>query len=233
MNIQQLMISNIPALLYGNISTKLFIYVHGRYASKEEASNFSEYIIPKGYQVLSFDLPEHGERKKEKYSGTVQNAVSDLREIYKSVKEKYDSISLFACSLGAYFSLIAYSDIKFTKCMFLSPVLDMQKLIENMMKWSNISETQLFKEKEIQATFGEKLSWEYYRYVKEHPVNKWESTTYILYGEKDSLTDRFTLDAFSNKFKARVKVMINGEHYFHTPEQLSFLEIWIREQEYY
>ena len=52
MNILPLKIKKIPALLYGNSSEKLFIYVHGRYSSKDEAGNFAEMLTDKGGQVL-------------------------------------------------------------------------------------------------------------------------------------------------------------------------------------
>jgi len=232
MNIQQLKISNIPALLYGSSSEKIFIYVHGRNGRKEDANGFAEKLTPLGYQVLSFDLPEHGERQSSDYRCNVQNGVSDLRIIYQAIKDSHRIISLFACSLGAYFSLVAYSDIKFKKCMFLSPILDMRKLIENMMAWAKVSEEVLLQKKEINTEFGETLSWEYYAFVKEHPIDVWKSSTSILYAEKDKMTDKLTLDEFSKKFNCNIKIMKNGEHYFHTAEQVDFLNTWINEQEY-
>lgn len=59
-------ISNIPAVLWGAKSEKIFIAVHGNMSNKEDAviQILAEEANQKGYQVLSFDLPEHGERKK-------------------------------------------------------------------------------------------------------------------------------------------------------------------------
>ena len=58
-------ISNIPAVLWGEKSEKVFIAVHGNISNKEDAviQILAEEANRKGYQVLSFDLPEHGERK--------------------------------------------------------------------------------------------------------------------------------------------------------------------------
>ena len=42
----------------------------------------------------------------------------------KLFKGKYEKISLWACSLGAFFSLLAYQCVKFNQCLFLSPVVD-------------------------------------------------------------------------------------------------------------
>ena len=222
----------IPAVLYGEPADTLFLFVHGKLSRKEEAETFAEDVVPLGYQVLAFDLPEHGERKGEDYPCTVRNGVHDLRTVYDSIKDSYRSVSLFACSLGAYFSLVAYGDVLFDKCLFLSPLLDMERLIRNMMHWANVDEAQLQQEREIPTSFGETLSWDYYEYVRAHPVDTWDSPTSILYGEKDNLTERDVLDSFVRNFKCRVTVMNEGEHFFHTPAQLLCLRNWIREQLY-
>lgn len=222
----------IPSVLFGEKSEKLFICVHGKYGSKEEAESFAQIVIPRGYQVLAFDLPGHGERKDEDYPCTVQNGVKDLCSIYDEVKNSYKEISLYACSLGAYFSLLAYSDIDFKNSLFISPILSMERLIQNMMKWSGVTEERLQDEKIIATSFGENLSWDYYEYVKQHPVNKWDSPTSILYGENDNLTEKDILENFVKEFNCKLEIMKNGEHYFHTPEQVEFLNSWFKEQEY-
>ncbi|MDQ0150269.1 putative alpha/beta-fold hydrolase [Eubacterium multiforme] len=58
-------INNIPTVLWGEKSKKLFIAVHGNMSNKEDIviQILAEEALQKGYQVLSFDLPEHGERK--------------------------------------------------------------------------------------------------------------------------------------------------------------------------
>ena len=49
--------------LWGEPSDRLFIAVHGNMSSKDDDAIviFAEEATDKGYQVLSFDLPEHGE----------------------------------------------------------------------------------------------------------------------------------------------------------------------------
>ncbi len=41
-----------PALLIGEKSEKVFLFVHGLHGRKEEALAFAEIAAPKGYQVL-------------------------------------------------------------------------------------------------------------------------------------------------------------------------------------
>ena len=64
------------------------------------------------------------------------------------------------------------------------------------------------------------------RLVREHPVT-WRVPTRILYGERDELTDMRTITEFAEKSGAALTVMPGGEHWFHTDEQLRFLDRWI------
>ena len=73
------------------------------------------------------------------------------------VRQNWTSVSLFATSLGAYFSLLAYRDIRFGQCLFASPILDMQRLIENMMRWFDVTLAQLEVQREIPTPIGETL----------------------------------------------------------------------------
>ncbi len=111
--------------------------------------------------------------------------------------------------------------------MFISPIVDMEKLILDMMAWSNVSEEQLYKEKVIATSFGETLSWEYLSYVRNNPI-VWDIPTGILYAENDNMTSMDTIMKFANKIGANLTVMKNGEHWFHTEEQIIFLDNWFK-----
>ncbi|MFR6682807.1 MAG: alpha/beta hydrolase [Dorea formicigenerans] len=119
-------------------------------------------------------------------------------------------------------------DICTFKAFFISPIVNMEKLIADMMIWANVTEQDLYKEKEIETSFGETLSWEYLCYVREHPV-VWNIPTKILYGDKDNLTSYETMSDFASKMGISLTVMNNGEHWFHTDEQMNFLDDWICE----
>lgn len=221
-------IKNIPSLLWGDDSQKLFVVVHGNMSNKEDAfiRIFAEEAVSKGYQVLSFDLPEHGQRKDNKYLCSVQNCVSDLEIIMEYARSLSKNISLLACSMGAYFSLLAYKNNDLNQSIFLSPVVDMEKIIAGMMTYFEITEDKFKLEKEIHLPNGQVLYWDYYQYVKSNPINKWDIKTAILYGENDNLVKLEDLLLFSKKFDCRVNVMKGAEHYFHTDEQLEFFRNW-------
>lgn len=222
-------IENIPVVVWGEKKTHIFIAVHGSKSNKEDAviQLFAEIANKKGYQVISFDLPQHGDRKEEDIPCKVQFCVKDLEKILSYVRQQWDKVSLFGCSLGAYFSLVAYKEESLEQCLFLSPVLDMERIINNMMKWFNITSAELKDKNEIATPIGEVLYWDYYTYVKEHPVDKWKTSTAILYGAKDNLCEFEIIENFIEKFGCEIEIMQEGEHYFHTKEQLEVYKEWI------
>ena len=180
---ERIEINNIPSILWGEKSRQVFIAVHGNMSNKEDEviKILADIVISKGYQLISFDLPEHGERKKhQEYLCKVQNCVKDLKQIIEYAKSNYDEINLWACSMGAYFSLTAYKDEDIKQCLFLSPVVNMKIIIDNMMIWNNTTENELKEKQEIKTDFGQTLYWDYYEYVKENPIVSWNKKTYIL-----------------------------------------------------
>lgn len=107
--------------------------------------------------------------------------------------------------------------------MLFSPIVDMERLILDMMKWANISEDELMLKKEIETSFGDLLSWEDLTYVRNNPIN-WDIPTNILFADKDNMTSINTMINFANKINANLTIMRDGEHLFHTDEQMDFLD---------
>jgi pimeloyl-ACP methyl ester carboxylesterase len=219
-------IQGIPSILWGEPSRNLFLFIHGQKGCKEEAESFAEIASCYGRQVLSIDLPGHGERKEEKNTSDPWHTVPELLTIMEYAKSNWNWIALRANSIGAWFSMLSFSNENIKSCLFVSPILDMQQLIYNMMLWAGVSEDRLRLEKTIPTSFGQTLSWEYLSYVKKHPIRKWGFPTGILYGDKDNLTEYSIVENFAKHFGCSLTVMENGEHWFHTPEQLRFLDKW-------
>lgn len=119
----------------------------------------------------------------------------------------------------------ALADWPIQRAWFISPVVNMEKLITDMMAWAGVTEEELREKGEIPTSFGETLSWDYLCYAREHPI-RWNIPTHILYGEKDALTSYPTISAFAERIHADLTVMKDGEHWFHTPEQMQFLDNW-------
>lgn len=195
---------------------KLVVYIHGKGGSASEAER---------YKDLFLDCDAIGLEYK---SRTPWDAEKEFLKLFGELSRGYTSIILVANSVGAYFSMHAFKSAKIDEAFFISPVVDMETLILNMMRAVNVSEKELEDRKTIETPFGETLSWEYLSYVRTNPIT-WNVPTYVLYGANDNLTDEKKIKTFSEKFKARLTVMEGGEHWFHTEEQLNFLDKWITE----
>ncbi len=194
---------------------KAIMYIHGKGGSADEALRFKE--ILKGYDIFGID-----------YKGsTPWDTKDELIEVYEKIVAEYDSITVIANSIGAYFAMNAMQGRSIEKALFISPIVNMEKLITDMMQWANVTEQRLSDEGEIETPFGETLSWEYLQYVRSHKI-AWNVPTEVLYAGQDNLTSRETVDAFCKATNSNLTVMEDGEHWFHTDKQLEFLDNWVK-----
>ena len=193
---------------------KALLYIHGKGGSSQE----TELIKPfcEGYDVHGINLADF----------TPWGTEEPLQKAFKLLKKEYDSVSIIGNSIGAYFSMFALQNSSVEKAFFISPILDMEKLIHDMMMWANVTEQELQERGTIDTSFGETLSWEYLTFVREHPI-QWKTPTEILYAEQDHMTSRETVDSFVSTHHAKLTIMPKGEHWFHTPEQIAFLGNWL------
>jgi len=174
----------------GVIMKNAVIYIHGKGGNSVEAEHYKKFFSDE-YKIIGFDYK----------SEFPWDAKIEFSKFFDSIVSEYDDIYLIANSLGAYYSMLALSDKKIKKAMFISPIVDMEKLILNMMKMSNVSEEELYNKKEIATSFGETL-------------------------ENDFLTSLETMTNFANKTNSSLTIMKNREHYFHTEEQMYFSDNW-------
>ncbi len=230
MIVKNITIDNIPAILWGEKSSKIIIAVHGDMSLKSDVpiAVLAEEAIGLGFQVLSFDLPKHGDRKNDPTPYKVQECVFELKKVMEFARLQAESITLTAVSIGAFFSLLAYKDENLTQSLFLSPVVNMERIIQNMMNMFEISEERLCDEKEISTPIGQALYWDYYTYVKNNPVLKWNAPTAILYGKKDNICEFEVVSAFADRFNCKLEVSHNSEHYFYTEEDIKIYRDWVR-----
>ncbi|MBO4828323.1 MAG: alpha/beta hydrolase [Fibrobacter sp.] len=193
----------------------LVIYVHGKGGNADEALHYKS-LFPEA-DVLGFDY------KAE----TPWDAKTEFPVYFDSVAADYDEVILIANSIGAFFSMNALGNKPIKQAYFISPMVNLEKLICNMMMWAGVSEDELREKKTMPTNFGETLSWEYLCYVRENPI-EWSIPTKILYGSNDNLTSLETMREFAQRIGAPLTVMDGGEHWFHTAEQMVFLDKWIR-----
>lgn len=224
MKTQQFLIGQIPAVLYGEHAKRLWLFLHGQMGYKEEAEAFAKIVCPKGTQVLSMDLPGHGARQGRNEELNPWTVVPELQAVMDWARVRWDSISLRANSIGAYFAMLSFDAPD--KALLVSPILDMERLILDMMGWANVTERELSEKGEIATSFGQTLSWAYLCYVREHPVQNWQCPIYVLYAGQDNMTSRQIVEEFTLQHGAQLTIMDNGEHWFHTPEQREVLQTW-------
>ena len=227
MTAQRITIAGIPALIWGEESEKVYLCVHGKMSNKESAAGIAALAAEEGYQTISFDLPQHGERKGEERRCDIWNGTEDLTRIGKYVFERWREVSLYACSLGAYFSLHAYRNRSFRRCLFQSPILDMEYLIRQMFLWFGITEEELSREKEIDTPI-DLMSWDYFQYVLAHPIIRWNSPTHILYGGKDDLQSLAVIRNFADRFGCHVTLSENSQHPFMEEADFPIVDRWLK-----
>ena len=191
------------------------IYIHGKGGSAAESEHYKQ-LFP-DFEVIGLDYQTFSPWDTGK----------EIFDAVEKLKSKYENVILIANSIGAFFSMNAGIDDMIQRAYFISPIVDMEKLITDMMKWANVTEQELESKGVIHTDFGEDLSWDYLCNVRSHPI-EWRVPTQILYGSKDHLMSIETITEFAQKHQATLSVMEGGEHWFHTEEQMQFLDNWIK-----
>jgi len=196
---------------------EVFLYIHGKNGSAVEAKHYQ--ALFKNAAVIGLD-----------YKGqTPWETKEEFNAAYQRLAKDYECINIIANSIGAYFAMNAFFDANIGRAFFISPIVDMEKLILSMMRWASVDEKELQQKQQLVTSFGETLSWDWLCYVRAHPL-KWEVPTDILYGENDNLTSIETIASFAQKHKVTLTVMKGGAHWFHTGEQMAFLDNWLKEK---
>lgn len=196
----------------------LVLYVHGKGGTAQEAWHYKP-LFPH-CDVVGLDYSAE----------TPWEARAEFPIAFEALAVGHSRVILIANSIGAYFSMCALPQEIIAKAYFISPIVNMEKLILDMMDWAQVTEEELREKERVKTNFGETLSWDYLCYVRRHPVN-WQVPTEILYGGRDSLTSLETVTTFANARGAGLTVMEQGEHWFHTAEQMDFLRRWMQEKE--
>ncbi|MEA5143227.1 MAG: hypothetical protein VB023_06570 [Oscillibacter sp.] len=137
--------------------------------------------------MLAVDLPEHGEHKGGEDRFNPWTAVPELKTVFAYMKSRWSEIGVRANSIGAHFSMLALGGAELHKALFVSPIVDMERL---------------------------------------HPIQNWSCPTAILYAGQDNMSTMETVKGFANAHGSALTVYPQGEHWFHTPEQLAVLRNW-------
>ena len=127
-----------------------------------------------------------------------------LNEVRDYLYENWKNVYVRANSIGSWFSMMTFQGKKVEQALFVSPILDMKKFIELMPQRED----------------------DYYEWVVNNPIMRWDAPTFILRPEVDMVVNEEVGRDFISQHQCQVTIMPNGEHWFHTPEQLTFLKAW-------
>lgn len=128
---------------------KIAVYIHGKDGNVNEAEHYKP-LFPQ-YDVKGFDYKAQ----------TPWEAKKEFPSAIRSLCKEYESVTLIANSIGAYFALHSLAGQRIEKAFLISPIVDMEELIIQMMAQAGITEGELEKRKEIYTSCGGKISWEY------------------------------------------------------------------------
>lgn len=122
---------------------EVIVYVHGKGGSAQEA-NYYRKFFDDNFDIIGFDYK----------SEFPWEAKVEFSNYFDLIIPKYNKTLLIANSIGAYFSLISLADKKIEKAMLISPIVDMERLILDMMIGENVSDEELSIKKEIETSLG-------------------------------------------------------------------------------
>ncbi len=125
---------------------KLAVYVHGKGGNAAEAEYYKT-LFPE-CEVIGFDY-----RAENPWE-----AKTEFPAFFDEKKKHFDEIYLIANSIGAFFSMGSLTEKQVRKAFMISPIVDMERLICDMMNWANVTESELRERGEIATNFGETLS---------------------------------------------------------------------------
>lgn len=197
-----------------NKMNKVVIYIHGKGGNAKEAEHYKKFFLE--YEVIGMDY----------VAQTPWEATDEFMKFFDRINKNYSGVVLIANSIGAFFAMNALKEMQIEKAYFISPIVNMEKLICDMMQWAGVTEEDLAEKGIIETAFGETLSWEYLSWIRNNPIS-WNIPTSILFGSLDNLQSIDTMKSFAESICADLTVMENGEHWFHTDEQMEFLDKWI------
>ena len=115
------------------MNKRLILYVHGQGGCAEEASVYEPLFPDCAVKGMVYTATSPWEAREE------------FPAVFDCMCSDSERITLIANSIGAYFSMEALPQSKLEKAYFISPIVHMEKLIETMMGWANVTEKELQK----------------------------------------------------------------------------------------
>ena len=120
----------------------LVVYVHGKGGSAEEAEYYKT-LFPNS-EVIGFDYQ----------SQTPWEARKEFSAFFTEQRSQCEHLTLVANSIGAFFALSSLDETLVDGAYLISPVVNMENLICNMMQWTNVTEQELAEKRKSNANIS-------------------------------------------------------------------------------
>ena len=105
---------------------EIVVYVPGKGGSAQEAEHYKA-LFP-NCEVIGFDY----------HARSPWEATEEFSGFFAAVRKRCGKLTLVANSIGAFLSLSSLNEKLVDTAYFISPVVDMEQLICNMMQWADV-----------------------------------------------------------------------------------------------
>jgi len=180
-----------------------------------------------GDQLITFDLPAHGDRQDDK-AFTPMDASPEVRAFARLARSQSTEVSLLANSIGAYFSLCDTPAGTFERAWMVSPLLDLEYYIRDIMAEYSVTDEQLEAQTVIDTPRGV-LERSYLRFVEEHPA-RLNAPSWMIRGDQDEMVPLNALSRFVGAPGVELVQVEGGQHFLGQPPHLDTVVAWFEER---
>ena len=226
---EELLLDGVPALRWGKPGGRAVIGVHGQFSNKHDPvmARCGDVIASWGDQLITFDLPAHGDRQDDK-AFTPMDASPEVRAFARLARSQSTEVSLLANSIGAYFSLCDTPAGTFERAWLISPLLDLEYYIRDIMAEYSVSDEQLEAQTVIDTPRGV-LERSYLRFVEEHPA-RLNAPSWMIRGDQDEMVPLNALSRFVGAPGVELVQVEGGQHFLGQPPHLDTVVAWFEER---
>ena len=107
------------------------LYIHGKGGCAAECEHYRPLFS--GCEVIGLDY----------HTFSPWETGAEIRASVTKLRDEFKSVILIAGSIGAFFSMNAGIDTMVQKAYFISPIVNMERLIDDMMLWANVTKAEL------------------------------------------------------------------------------------------
>ncbi|WP_243858963.1 hypothetical protein [Actinomyces sp. ZJ308] len=152
----------------------------------------------------------------------------EVRAFARLAHSQSTEVGLLANSIGAYFSLCDTPAGTFERAWLVSPLLDLEYYIRDMMAKYSVTDGQLEAETVIDTPRGV-LECPYLRFVEKHPA-RLDIPSWIIRGDQDEVVSLEALGRFVSAPGVELVQIEGGQHFLGRPPHLDTVVAWFEQR---